>query len=162
VLITAGDRMPSYAESTRDLEMARIERMFAQQADQMRPNAYLIIKGDRTVDLTASVITLGRALDNDVILEDRHVSRYHAELRQRYGKYILRDLGSSGGTAVNGFPIQEIVLRPGDLITLAGVDIIYAESEPLQRESGDEPSDGTQPIPPAGGPAKPPTPSTKG
>jgi hypothetical protein len=63
---------------------------------------------------------------------------------------------------VNGFPIQEIVLRPGDLITLAGVDIIYAESEPLQRESGDEPSDGTQPIPPAGGPAKPPTPSTKG
>ncbi len=96
-------------------------------------HAYLIIHGDRTVDLTTPTVRIGRSLDNDVILEDRQVSRYHAQLRQRYGRYILQDLGSTGGTTVNGFPVQEIVLRPGDLISLSGVDLIYAESEPLER-----------------------------
>jgi pSer/pThr/pTyr-binding forkhead associated (FHA) protein len=52
-------------------------------------------------------------------------------------------LESSGGTTVNGFPVQEIVLRPGDVISLPGTDLIYAESEaPQSPQDGD-----TQPLP---------------
>ena len=97
----------------------------------MPKEIYLIVQGERTFDLTEPTVRVGRALDNDLIIEDRMVSRYHARLRQRYGRYILEDLGSSGGTTVNGFRIQEIVLRPGDLISLSGVDLIYVESEPI-------------------------------
>lgn len=123
-------------DQTQDLDPQRLNQALQQYEDEPRRiRAYLIIQGQQTVDLTKPIVRLGRALDNDVILEERHVSRHHALLRRRYGRYILQDLDSSGGTTVNGFSVQEIVLRPGDLISLSGVDLIYAESEPLERDN---------------------------
>jgi pSer/pThr/pTyr-binding forkhead associated (FHA) protein len=131
-------------ESTRDMEAAPLS-LYPQGAaapvgksnvEGSSPTAYLIIEDgasrpshtspERIFDLTHPVIRIGRALDNDLIVEDRRVSRHHAQLRRRYGRYILQDLGSSGGLKVNGFPVQECVLRPGDVISLAGVNLIYA------------------------------------
>ncbi|MCX7856169.1 MAG: FHA domain-containing protein [Anaerolineae bacterium] len=88
---------------------------------------FLIIGGQRQVPLTAPTINIGRALDNDIIIEHPHVSRHHAQLRRRYGRYVIYDLGSSGGTLVNGYPVQECVLRTGDVISLASFEIIYGE-----------------------------------
>lgn len=102
---------------------------------------FLIIGGQRHVPLTASTINIGRALDNDIIIEHPHVSRHHAQLRRRYGRYVLYDLGSSGGTLVNGYPVQECVLRSGDVISLADFEIIYGEeSAPHPDESSEETS----------------------
>jgi hypothetical protein len=129
-------------DPTQDIELSKLQQVLDQQVG-VRPQAYLIIEGDRVFDLEKPIVALGRAFDNDVILEDPRVSRHHAQLRQRYNRYILRDLGSSGGTTVNGFPIQEIVLRPGDVISLSGTDLIYAESEPPQSTQGGD----TQPLP---------------
>lgn len=142
VRITAADRIAPLISGTQDMAPSRLEDAGVQDRGA-RSSAYLIIKGDRTIDLKATVVRIGRALDNDIILEDRQVSRHHVQLRQRYGRYILQDLGSSGGTTVNGFPVQEIVLRPGDMISLSGIDLIYAESEPLHRPERGH----TQPIP---------------
>jgi len=132
---------------TQDLPLGKLRDKAVAGPDGFAPRAYLIVKGDRTYDLTESVVRIGRALDNDLILEDRQVSRYHAVLRHRYGRYILQDLNSTGGTTVNGFVVREIVLRPGDLISLSGVDLIYAESEPLERASRGH----TQPLTPQSG-----------
>lgn len=129
-------------DPTQDIELSRLQKVLNQQVG-IRPRAYLIIEGDRIVDLEKPIVALGRAFDNDVILEDPRVSRHHAQLRQRYNRYILRDLGSRGGTTVNGFPVQEIVLRPGDVISLSGTDLIYAESESPQATQGGD----TQPLP---------------
>lgn len=96
---------------------------------------FLIIGGGRHISLTAPTVNIGRALDNDVIIEHPRVSRHHAQLRRRYGRYVLYDLGSSGGTLVNGYPVQECVLRSGDVISLAGFEIIYGE-EPFPPPSG--------------------------
>lgn len=93
------------------------------------PRAFLILDGERTVPLTQAIIGLGRRLDNHIILDDARVSRAHAQLRLRFGRYVLYDLGSTGGTFVNGQRIQECVLRPGDVISLAGVPIIYGEDD---------------------------------
>lgn len=93
-------------------------------------HCFLIVGGHRHISLTAPTVNIGRALDNDVIIEHPRVSRRHAQLRRRHGRYVLYDLGSSGGTLVNGYPIQECVLRSGDVISLADFDIIYAE-DPL-------------------------------
>ena len=128
VLITPADRISLPKEQTRDLDLERM-RQILEREEETGITAYLIVQGGRTFDLTQPTIRLGRALDNDLILEDLRVSRYHAQLRHRYGRYILQDLGSSGGTSVNGFPVQEIVLRPGDVISLSGIDLIYAEEK---------------------------------
>lgn len=93
------------------------------------PRAFLILEGERTVMLEQPVISVGRRLDNHIILDDPRVSRAHAQLRLRFGRYVLYDLGSTGGTFVNGQPVQECVLRPGDVISLAGVPLIYGEDE---------------------------------
>ena len=141
VRITLADRVPPMEERTGEMSIARLQEMLAHK-DRPETRAYLIVESERTFNLTESTVRIGRALDNDLILEDRRISRHHAQLRQRYGRYILQDLGSRGGTKVNGFPVQEIVLRPGDMITLSGVSLIYAEEEPGRRES----DGGTQPL----------------
>jgi len=120
-------------DRTRDLDVKQMQKLLEQQ--EQSPCAYLIISGQHTVDLNQPIIRIGRALDNDIILDDRRVSRYHAQLRQRYGRFLLHDLGSTGGTTVNGFPVQEIVLHAGDTISLSGIDIIYAEDKPVCRQS---------------------------
>lgn len=131
VHITPATHTSFMQNPTRDLNLESIrQRIEQEEVDTLSANglrAYLIIQGTRTFDLPQPVIRIGRALDNDLILEDPRVSRYHAQLRCRYRRYILQDMGSRGGTTVNGFPVQEIVLRPGDVISLSGVDLIYAE-----------------------------------
>jgi len=107
--------------------LAELERM---------PDAtsFLILDGRRTVLLTRPMVTVGRSFDNDVILNDSRVSRHHAQLRRRAGRYVIYDLGSSGGTYVNGDRVSECLLQPGDVINLAGVQVIYGEDIPTPPE----------------------------
>ncbi len=114
-------------EKTREMEASEGEAE-ATIAPQGRP--FLILEGRRHVNLLQPVISIGRALDNDVIIEDPRVSRHHAQLRRRYGRYVLYDLGSSGGTQINGYPIEECVLHSGDVISFAAVQVIYGEDPP--------------------------------
>jgi predicted component of type VI protein secretion system len=93
------------------------------------PRAFLIVEGERTVPLTHMVVNLGRRTDNDISLDDARVSRAHAQLRLRFGRYVSYDLSSSAGKSVNGRRVLECVLRPGDVISLGGVLIIYGEDE---------------------------------
>lgn len=96
------------------------------------PAGFLIVDGERHVPLSKPVISLGRRLDNDIVLDDPRVSRHHAQIRQRYGKWVLYDLNSRAGTQVNDQPVAECVLRPGDVIALAGATLIYGEDPPAQ------------------------------
>src|SRR5258708_26714545 len=88
-------------------------------------NPQLILPDNRQHALDRQVINIGRRQDNQVVLDDPRVSRQHAQLRQRFGRYVLYDLGSSGGTFVNGQAIHEWILKPGDVISLAGVGFVY-------------------------------------
>jgi hypothetical protein len=115
--------------STREMETDQEKtETEARSAPPGRP--FLILEGHRHVNLLLPVLSIGRALDNHIILEDTRVSRYHAQLRRRYGHYVLYDLGSSGGTQINGYPVEECVLHSGDVICFAGVQVIYGEDPP--------------------------------
>ena len=108
-----------------------------------RGHPFLVLAGKRHVDLLQTVISIGRALDNDLIIEDSRVSRHHAQLRRRYGRYVLYDLGSSGGTHINGYPVEECVLQSGDVISFAGVQVIFGEDPPVPvplPDNGDTPA----------------------
>ena len=72
---------------------------------------------------------IGRALDNDTILEDRRVSRYHAALRLVRGRLCVEDLSSTHGTRLNGERVTTAFLEPGDRLSLGGVDMHIATIE---------------------------------
>jgi hypothetical protein len=101
-----------------------------QAMDASSVQSFLILEGRRHVLLARPVVTIGRALDNDVVIDDPRVSRHHAQLRLRQGRYVLYDTGSSGGTLVNNQPVSEVVLNTGDVISLAGAQIIFGEDLP--------------------------------
>ena len=65
------------------------------------------------------IIRIGKASDNDFVVNDPHVSRYHAKLiREEGGCWLLEDLGSTNGTFVNGAQIIKKHVTPSDKIRL--------------------------------------------
>lgn len=90
-------------------------------------DAYLIVAGQRHLPLDRPLLTLGRHTENDVVFDSPVISRHHAQIRWRFGRFVLYDLSQRGRTTVNGAPVSEHVLRPGDVIGLSGTKIIYGE-----------------------------------
>jgi pSer/pThr/pTyr-binding forkhead associated (FHA) protein len=58
--------------------------------------------------------TIGRSVDADICLADRWVSRRHCQIERLEDSVLIRDLGSSHGTYVNGHRVDEFVLKSGD------------------------------------------------
>jgi len=95
----------------------------------------LIISGTAH-ELAEELITIGRAPENAIVIDDPSVSSRHAQLELSGETYRLKDLESTNGTRVNGIPIMETVLRFDDRIRFGGVE---ARFEPDTR--------GSQPLP---------------
>jgi len=104
-----------------------------ENSDALPDNAFLIIEGVKVHPLKESVINIGRRLENHVVIDDPRISRNHAQLRAIKGRYVLFDLNSTGGTFVNGQRTSQTVLYPGDVISLAGVALIFGQDNPPPR-----------------------------
>ena len=87
-------------------------------------------------ELTEDLITIGRAPDNTIVIDDPSVSSHHAQLELSGEIYRLKDLESTNGTRVNGIPVTETALRFDDRIRFGGVETRF---EPDTR--------GLQPLP---------------
>jgi hypothetical protein len=74
-------------------------------------------------------LRLGRGKECDVWLPDPRASREHLEIRFVAGGWEAVDLGSTGGTACNGVPIQRQRLRSGDQLTLGDCLVLAADLE---------------------------------
>lgn len=90
--------------------------------------------------LSQPITSIGRWEDNDVVIEDRWVSRYHVEVHHDSDQYVVHDLGSKNGTLINGQRITApTVLADGDeiqvtpLVKLTFVD--YGSTAPLPVET---------------------------
>ena len=70
----------------------------------------------QTIYLDEPVVSVGRQLSNDVILNDPHVSRNHCLIRSEGDDYVIEDLNSANGTYVNGERVAEGPLKEGTLI----------------------------------------------
>jgi pSer/pThr/pTyr-binding forkhead associated (FHA) protein len=100
---------------------------------RMPEDAFVIVDGVKVIPLTTPLVRIGRRLENNLVLDDPRVSRTHAELRAINGRYVLFDLNSTGGTFVNGLRITQSVVYPGDVISLAGVNLVYGQKNPPPR-----------------------------
>lgn len=85
--------------------------------------------GTHVIPLDSTLMTIGRGLNNDIILEDARVSRNHAQLRYRSRRFWLTDLGSTNGTFVNGEPVTERALRDGDVVSLGGLELTFRQTD---------------------------------
>jgi len=96
-------------------------------SSEIPEEAFLVLEGARLVPLVLPVINIGRRLENNIVIDDPRVSRYHVQLKAVDGNYELTDLNSSGGTFVNSMRITKSILYSGDEISLAGFAIIYKQ-----------------------------------
>lgn len=115
------------------------------EGENIPENAFLIIEGVKVHQLSDSVVNIGRRLENQLVIDDPRVSRNHAQLRAIKGRFVLFDLNSTGGTFVNGQRTSQTVLYPGDVISLAGVALIFGQDNPPPRLDSDTSSGETEP-----------------
>jgi len=93
--------------------------------------------GDQHIDLPASGSKLvGRAATSDVPIFDPTISRRHAELQLVGGGVLVRDLGSSNGTFLNGARISEATATDGDVVTFGKVAFHVREVTPVKPQQG--------------------------
>ena len=95
------------------------------------PKAWLTISlaqaGQQVFRIEKPVVNIGRQLSNDIIVEDKRVSRYHAQIKyQPDGQFVLFDLGSTNGITINNTPNQrQHVLRNSDRFTIGSYDFYF-------------------------------------
>lgn len=92
----------------------------------------------KVYDLSEDRVTVGRAMDNMIRLEDGTVSHHHAMFVADGAEYKVRDLNSTNGSRVNGLRVVESRLTHGDQVRIGSVEMRY-ESD-TKRAS--------QPLPP--------------
>ncbi len=97
-----------------------------QNADQ---RAWLTDAHGKLLELKTDGLTrLGRAIENDIVLEDSTVSQRHAVISFDDGHAFLRDLGSSNGTFIEGYRVPGGRLTNGAAIKLGRVALIYRQN----------------------------------
>ena len=124
-------------EATRELGPAEAQEL-AQQVAQARtavasgtiPPAWLTLRrpggGGQVYRIEQAVIHIGRHGDNDIVVNDRRVSRYHAEIRFERGEFVMYDLGSLNGIGINGRMTRgPVVLQNGDTVGVGNHEFIF-------------------------------------
>jgi len=101
----------------------------------------VLIRGPQTgetVHLDGDTITLGRAPQNDVVIDHLQVSRHHARLTRERGTWVIDDLDSTNGTFVNGAHVsQPRALTRGDVIELGeAVALVYRHEVAAPEDAG--------------------------
>ena len=148
IRVVASHKMEPIAATS---NMPKDENGETDEEEHIPDNAFLIVDGRKVFPLKEAVINIGRRLENNLVLDDPRISRTHSQLRAIKGRYVIFDLNSTGGTFVNGQRIQQTVLYPGDVVSLAGVTLVFGqdnppprpdlrETGPLSKQSSDRPT----------------------
>ena len=78
------------------------------------------------LQITKSVLHIGRHLTNDVVVNDKRVSRHHAEIRFERGQFVLYDLGSTNGVGINGVMThQPVPLKNNDRVSVGSHEFVF-------------------------------------
>ncbi len=93
---------------------------------------FVVTKGrdeGKEMELQNPLVTIGTLPENSLVLTDPTVSRKHASVEETSGGYILRDLGSTNGTFLDGVRVREGYLSPGSLIRLGQTEMTFSPLE---------------------------------
>lgn len=82
-------------------------------------------KQPREVELKPGPNQFGRAAANDFQIDEPSVSLQHCEIIIKNSGTLIKDLGSTNGTLLNGYPVRESYLKPGQTICIGKVELVY-------------------------------------
>src|SRR5713101_1378473 len=85
-------------------------------------------------------VKIGRYDDNDIVIDNPYISRYHAEIITEGSRYLIRDLGSTSGTFANGERIAQRRLKDGDRVRLGrerGIELQFHSGDANGDSNGD-------------------------
>lgn len=102
----------------------------------------LPIEGGEPITIAKDLVLVGRKDDCDIQLDHKSVSKQHCVIVKTDGLLLLRDLGSTNGTRVNGQRIRRAALLPNDQLNIASLRFKVAFS--ADEEPAVEPSEYTQ------------------
>lgn len=92
-------------------------------------NVQLVVEGGAQSGMLFAIdkpfVTVGRANDNDIVLNDEMVSKHHARIIIQGNNYLIEDLGSSNGTTVNGQQVKSHILSNGDKLYLGQTNLTF-------------------------------------
>src|SRR5688572_8467022 len=112
----------------------------------MRPNPFVCAKintmaserpyieintaaGSKQLVLGREPISIGRHSENKLVLDDNMASRFHCVIEKATDGYLLRDLGASNGTFVNGRKVKSALLQPGDVVRVGSTELVLVLPE---------------------------------
>ncbi len=90
-----------------------------------------ILDGDQkgeSISLGEARITIGRKSNCGLVIRDEKCSGEHAEIVFEGGSYVLRDLGSTNGTSIDGSRISEVALSAFDIVTIGRVRTVFKQA----------------------------------
>ena len=113
--------------------------------------AKLILKYEaailKEVDVGTQPVSIGRAPDNDLHVDNLAVSSHHARIFNDSGKLVVEDMNSLNGTFVNSQRVTRATLKPGDVVSVGKHSIeVRGEADPVATTPG--PAAPSKPAPP--------------
>lgn len=94
----------------------------------------------KKIDLSKAKVEIGKRETNNLVIEDKTVSRNHVEIAQTQDSFVLKDLDSTNGTFINDLRVKEAYLSPGDVIRVGNTQIEFiafdekVQIEPSQKQ----------------------------
>ncbi|MFZ3089736.1 MAG: sigma 54-interacting transcriptional regulator [Nitrospirota bacterium] len=105
-------------EPVKTLLLKKVKLVIAKGA--MAGKEFVIDKG---------LLRIGSKKENDVVIEDNTVSRFHAQIEEKKGQYIIKDLNSTNGTFVDDLRVSEAFLNEGSIIRLGNTGLRFTPVE---------------------------------
>ena len=121
-------------ETTASLTPVEIEDETGEEvfspAEELQPGQALLVvrrvpNAGSTLLIDKDVTTAGRHPESDIFLDDVTVSRRHAEIRRKDGRFFVQDLGSLNGTYVNRERVEETELATGDELQIGKFKLVF-------------------------------------
>jgi transcriptional regulator with GAF, ATPase, and Fis domain len=114
------------------LSGTRIRRDAKPATVNLRRCKLVVIKGPQRGTefvITADVIRVGKAPENDLVVTDETVSRVHFEIVRDAKGYLVRDMKSTNGTFLDGAEIKEAYIRAGSVVSAGSTELKFTPFE---------------------------------
>lgn len=100
------------------------------------PLPYLTDPDGQEHHLEGDAITIGRAVENSIVITSKRVSREHARVWREGRRFVLQDLNSTNGTFLNGERVLAPAdLRDGDRVMVGEVEFIFHDPDTTTRDN---------------------------
>lgn len=116
--------LPNFSRAEQEAVQKTEVMRIVQRTGNVTPKMLRFLDGadaGATIVLRRPILSVGRALDNDIVLDTAEVSRHHARFEYRDSGFSIVDLGSTNGTLLNGTRVSDTRLSDGDRITVGNV-----------------------------------------